>query len=164
MPNDNGLLNSELVKSLQQNLRLSLWCPGSVSRTSAMAKARPIKGKDLMTLSYCIEQAAGRNLLHHTAIAVNDHDGGLAAATPNIMQPNATDFDKPANRRILPFGPKGILIGCQRRAGQCYANLNCSPNSRHRWILLLPCPESPLSLAHVSQWSATSTNGWGSSL
>jgi hypothetical protein len=87
---------------------LRLRRPDHRARPLAVAEARPIERDDAVLLRGHIEEAARCEILHHAAIAVQQHER-LALSALDIVQTHAVDFDEAAGRRIVAFGLIGSM-------------------------------------------------------
>jgi hypothetical protein len=109
MPDHNGLFDPETLESRVEQIRLRGSAPQAGSRTLTVAVTRTIENDHPVTFCKPIDDAAGKEVLHHAAIAMEKHDG-WSAPTIEKVKPNAVHDHETTERGIPLLGLLGAPV------------------------------------------------------
>src|SRR5262249_50409034 len=99
--------------------------PDRAAWTLAMAKAWTVENDDAISFRGHVDEAAGDEVLHRGAIAMQQHER-FAIAKLHVVEPNTIHIEEFPDRRIVLLGSLGEMAVDQGRAGQRSDNRNAS--------------------------------------
>lgn len=106
MTENDRALDPKLGERTAEKPGLRFWCPRHLPWPVAVAVARPVEDDDAIPLRGETYQPTQREILHQSAIAVQEHDR-VSASNVQIVQPHPVYIDEAPERWVLPFGTAG---------------------------------------------------------
>ena len=130
-------LDAETGKRPAHEIGLRPRRPQAPVRALAVAIAGSVDGDDAISACEAIDEAADDPVVHHRAVAVEEHEGRALAGDMDVHA-DAVDIDDAAGRRVAPLGPfrPGVdsCGGRSRRDGaRCEEWAEAASRTRASW-------------------------------